>query len=343
MDENIQVRISGTGGQGIILTAVILAEAAMNDGKNVVQSQSYGPESRGGSSRADIIISPDALGQIYNPRAEELDVLLTLSQEAYDKFIKDINEQGILIFDSSNVIQTKPIEVQNYGLPFTETAIKNFETELVTNIIALGALCYLTNIVSISSLERAIKAKVNPKFLKMNQEAVNIGIEMAKKLEFEESRAGGQKVFWTKTQAKIARDMERAELKFQKISHIGIAVENIHKAIGLYSLLGFEVSNIEELKEQKLKIALVDIGESKLELLQPTDKESVIQKFLDKKGPGIHHIAFEVGDIEAKIKDLKAKDIKLIDEKPGIGVGGAKFTFLHPESTEGVLIEICQH
>ena len=338
MDEHIQVRISGTGGQGIILAGIILSESAMYDGKEVVQSQSYGPESRGGYSRTDIIISKET---IYNPRAEVLDIFLALSQEAYDKYWKNVSENGIIIFDSNKVIQNKPIPIQNYGLPFTETAMENFDTELVANIIALAALCYLTNTVKISSLKKAITAKVKPQFNEINLKALNIGINMAKELELQEGGTSKDKIWHKLSDKKVPTD--KSGLKFQKISHIGIAVENIQEAIGLYSLLGFEISNIEELKEWKIKTAFVHIGESSLELIQPTHKDSTIQKFLDKRGPGIHHIAFEVGDIEAKIKDLQAKDIILIDKKPRIGAGGTKVAFLHPKSTEGVLIEICQH
>ncbi len=170
-----EIRLSGSGGQGLVLAGIILSEAAILDGKKVLQSQSYGPESRGGSSRSDVIISDDI---IYYPRAVDLDVLLCLTQEAADKFLGDLKTDGFLIFDSS-VIKVNPIDGEAIGIPFSEYAIENFKTTIVTNIISLSFLCRITEIVSLKSLKKAIKERVKERYMDMNMKAVKLGIQLA--------------------------------------------------------------------------------------------------------------------------------------------------------------------
>ncbi|HHE40784.1 MAG TPA: 2-oxoacid:ferredoxin oxidoreductase subunit gamma [Candidatus Cloacimonetes bacterium] len=172
-----EIRLSGSGGQGLILAGIILAEAAIMDGKKVLQSQSYGPESRGGSSRADVIISNET---IYFPRAVELDILLSLTQEAADKYLPNLKSNGYLFYDSSS-IKVNPIDGESIGVPFTELAIKNFKKAIVTNIISLAFLCRVTEIVSMDSLKEAIKNRVKARFIDMNMEAVSLGIKLAEK------------------------------------------------------------------------------------------------------------------------------------------------------------------
>jgi len=131
---------------------------------------------------------------------------------------------------------------------------------------------------------------------------------------------------------------------FEKIDHIGIAVGDLDKAISFYrDQIGVDLKNIEEVDEQKVKVAVFPVGESNLELLETTDPQGPVGKFVEKKGEGFHHLAFRVSDIEAKLEQLKAQGVVLIDEKPRYGAGGAKVAFLHPRSTGGVLIELCQH
>ncbi|MCK4359817.1 MAG: methylmalonyl-CoA epimerase [Candidatus Cloacimonetes bacterium] len=129
----------------------------------------------------------------------------------------------------------------------------------------------------------------------------------------------------------------------KKIDHIGIAVKNLDEAIKTYQKLGFEVSDIEEVPSQKVKVAFIEIGESKIELLEPTSLESTIAKFIEKHGQGMHHLAIEVDDIEKKIKFLKDAGINLIYQTPKPGAHGIKMTFIHPKSANGVLIELCQY
>lgn len=129
----------------------------------------------------------------------------------------------------------------------------------------------------------------------------------------------------------------------KKIDHIGIAVKSIEESLKLYrDILGLTLQGIEVVEEQKVKTAFLPIKDSEFELLESTDAEGPIAKFIEKKGQGIQHIALEVEDIEKALKEMKAKGIRLIDETPRYGAGGAKIAFLHPKSTDGVLIELCQ-
>lgn len=130
---------------------------------------------------------------------------------------------------------------------------------------------------------------------------------------------------------------------FKKIDHLGIAVENIQEAIRLYKdILGLDYRGEEEVAEQKVRTAFFPLGESSIELLEPTSEDSPIAKFMAKKGPGIHHIALRVDDVSKAIEAMKAQGIQMIDEVPRIGAHGAKIAFIHPKSTPGVLIELCQ-
>lgn len=129
----------------------------------------------------------------------------------------------------------------------------------------------------------------------------------------------------------------------EKINHIGIAVRNLENSIPLYrDQLGMELEGTEEVAEQKVRVAFLKIGESRIELLEPTAADSPVAKFLEKNGEGIHHLAYEVEDIEAALAELKQKEVRLIDEKPRHGAHGSLIAFLHPKATGGVLTEICQ-
>lgn len=130
---------------------------------------------------------------------------------------------------------------------------------------------------------------------------------------------------------------------FKKIDHLGIAVEDLQAAVRLFQdVLGLEFAGEETVAEQRVKTAFFPVGESSLELLEPTDPDSPIAKFLAKRGPGIHHIALGVEDVAQAIEELKAKGVRLIDEAPRLGAHGAKIAFVHPKSTPGLLIELCQ-
>lgn len=127
----------------------------------------------------------------------------------------------------------------------------------------------------------------------------------------------------------------------KKLDHIGIAVKDLNNSIKLYKdILKLNIENEEEVKSEGIKVTFIPVGEIKIELLYPTEPNSTISKFLEKRGQGVHHLSYEVENIEECIKELKEKGIRLINEVPKIGAEGAKIVFLHPSSTEGVLIEL---
>ena len=128
-----------------------------------------------------------------------------------------------------------------------------------------------------------------------------------------------------------------------KIDHIGIATEAIEQAAGFYrEAFGLPVADVEVVSEQKVRVAMLPIGETRIELLEPTSSDSPISKFLAKRGPGIHHIAVQVEDIRKSLEKLKQQGARLIDEAPRTGAGGCLVAFVHPSSTGGVLVELVQ-
>lgn len=128
----------------------------------------------------------------------------------------------------------------------------------------------------------------------------------------------------------------------KSIEHIGIAVKNLEESIKYYEdVLGLKCYAIEEVKDQKVKTAFFKIGEVKIELLESTDPQGPIGKFIEKKGSGVHHLAFKVEDVQSSLSKVKEKGVQLIDEKPRAGAEGLQIGFLHPKSTGGVLTEFC--
>jgi len=174
--DRYEVRLSGSGGQGLILGGVILAEAIGTiDGKNVVQSQSYGPEARGGASRADVVISDS---EIYYPKTMKLDMLLALTQEACDKYFHDLKEGGILIVDSNLVSQ--PPTPRYFGFPFIELARHEIGVAMVANVISLGAICELTGIVSKKAIREVVSRRAPKGTEEKNLKALELGLKIAK-------------------------------------------------------------------------------------------------------------------------------------------------------------------
>lgn len=129
----------------------------------------------------------------------------------------------------------------------------------------------------------------------------------------------------------------------KKVDHIGIAVKSLDETLKFYEdVLGIKCVSTEVVEEQKVKVAFLPVGDTEVELLESTEENGPIAKFIEKRGEGIQHIAYKVDDIEKAIEEFKEKGIRLIDEKPRYGAGGAKIAFLHPKSTFGVLIELCE-
>jgi methylmalonyl-CoA/ethylmalonyl-CoA epimerase len=128
-----------------------------------------------------------------------------------------------------------------------------------------------------------------------------------------------------------------------KIDHIGIATQRLEDGLAIWrDALGLTVQQTEEVAEQRVRVAMLPIGDTRVELLEPTTPDSAVGKFLAKRGPGIHHIAVKVQDINASLAELKRKGARLIDETPRIGAGGCLVAFVHPTSTHGVLLELVQ-
>ena len=141
----------------------------------------------------------------------------------------------------------------------------------------------------------------------------------------------------------IAGLQKEDEVKILKIDHLGIAVKSIDEGKKFWTdALGLEFEGTEIVVEQKVITAFFPVGESEVELLESTAPDGPIASYLEKKGQGIQHVAFRVENIEAALNELKEKGIRLIDEKPRTGAGGAKIAFLHPKSTNGVLVELCE-
>ena len=129
-----------------------------------------------------------------------------------------------------------------------------------------------------------------------------------------------------------------------KVDHIGIATRQIDEALALWrDALGLEIESTEEVTEQGVRVAMLPIGDTHIELLEPLSQNSPVGKFLEKRGPGIHHVAIQVTDIKAALARLKEKGTRLIDETPRVGAGGCLVAFVHPASANGVLLELVQH
>lgn len=132
-------------------------------------------------------------------------------------------------------------------------------------------------------------------------------------------------------------------MQILKIDHLGVAVNSIEDGKNFWTdILGLKFEGDETVEEQKVKTAFFPVGESEVELLESTDPGGPVAKFIEKKGEGFQHVAFRVANIEEALAELKAKGIRLIDEEPRIGAGGARIAFLHPKATGGILVELCE-
>lgn len=177
--DRFEIRLSGSGGQGMILGAVIMAEAIGTDySKNVVQTQSYGPEARGGASKADVVVSTN---EIYYPKAMQLDMLLTMTQESCDKYFVDLKKDGVLVIDSG-LVTSVPTD-NYYGLPFTQLAKEEAGHPMVANVVALGAIAALTGVVTKENLIDAVLKRAPRGTEDKNRKAVEIGWAEAMKIK----------------------------------------------------------------------------------------------------------------------------------------------------------------
>ncbi len=180
MSFRYEVRLSGEGGQGLVLAGKILAEAAaIYDNLNATQSQSYGPEARGGASRSEVIISDE---DIDYPKAVNIDLLLALTQESFDRYSNDVKSGGIVIVDGGVVKQAQPGKFRLFEIPVTQLAREKAGRALVANIVALGIIAGISNIVSENALKMAIGARVPRGTEELNLKAFQIGLDEARKL-----------------------------------------------------------------------------------------------------------------------------------------------------------------
>jgi 2-oxoglutarate ferredoxin oxidoreductase subunit gamma len=179
MGKRYEICLSGSGGQGIILSGIILAEAlGLYGGKFVAQTQSYGPEARGGASRTEVIVSDE---EIDYPKAIKLDLLLAMNQKSCDEYYRDLKEDGMLIVNSTFVTQvptSKAIQI-----PFTKIAREKFHREIVANIISLGTITEFMDIISPKDMEAAVLARVPQGTEKLNRDALKAGVMAARKFK----------------------------------------------------------------------------------------------------------------------------------------------------------------
>lgn len=172
---------SGSGGQGVITAAIILAEAAvLYENLVAVQSQSYGPEARGGATRADVVIADT---EIRYPKVIQPNILVCLTQEAYNQFYPIIRPGGLLLTDTRFVKTQRKVDALQKEIPMYETVMKKIGKPIVFNMCMLGSVIGLTNLVKSNSIIKVLKNRIPPNFLKINQEALNIGIELGAKFK----------------------------------------------------------------------------------------------------------------------------------------------------------------
>lgn len=180
MSFRYEIRLAGSGGQGLILAGKILAEAAaIYDDRNATQSQSYGPEARGGASKSEVIISDE---EIDYPKVTEVDLFLALTQESCDSYHSDLKGDGIMLVDEGYVNRIPEGEFKIYKVPITNLATKEIGHRTVTNIVALGIVVALSKVVSVAAAESAILSRVPKGTEEMNKKAFQVGLEAAKSL-----------------------------------------------------------------------------------------------------------------------------------------------------------------
>lgn len=177
MSELCEIRLSGSGGQGLILAGIILAEAAIAEGKMAIQTQSYGPEARGGASKAEVIVSD---GEIDYPKVGNADIFVAMNQKACDKYIGQLKDGAIAIFDTTYVKEIPTCGAKIYRMPISQLAIKEAGKEMVANIVVLGALTGITQIVDKEAMKKAVLARIPRGTEDLNMKAFEVGYMFSK-------------------------------------------------------------------------------------------------------------------------------------------------------------------
>ncbi|MGA2466029.1 MAG: 2-oxoacid:acceptor oxidoreductase family protein [Thermodesulfobacteriota bacterium] len=180
MPEITQVRLGGFGGQGIVLAGLLLGEAGMIEGRYIAGSNSYGAQARGSSCQSEVVFSN---GPIDFPHLTTADILVAMSQGAYNMFCEDVRaKSGLILFDHSQVMPKEGLNVIQIGIPATEYALKRLKNNQVANIVLLGALIETTKIVSLKAIKKAIHTHVGERFQSLNFKALQIGIELGRRI-----------------------------------------------------------------------------------------------------------------------------------------------------------------
>ncbi len=177
MSRRVEIRLSGSGGQGLILGAIILADAAAREGNYVVQTQSYGPEARGGSSKSEVIIDNK---EIDYPKVTNPDFVLAMNDKSYEKYGTQYKDDGMLLVDSTFVKEVKPSDKKVISIPITKYAREKIGKEIVSNIVALGVINGLTQAVSNESLKEAVLSRTPKGTEEINTKALELGFSLAK-------------------------------------------------------------------------------------------------------------------------------------------------------------------
>ena len=179
MSEIKQVRLSGYGGQGVVLAGVLLGEAGVIDGKYVAGSNSYGAQARGSGCKSEVIFSD---GPIDFPHLITADILIAMSQGAYNQYSGDVREPGgIIFYDQGQVVPREGLHLDQIGIPATEQALTKLKNKQVANLVLLGALIQTTKTVSLEAMEKAMKTHVSERFRALNLKALRLGLELGEK------------------------------------------------------------------------------------------------------------------------------------------------------------------
>lgn len=180
MSEIKQIRLSGFGGQGVVLAGVLLGEAGALDGNYVSGSNSYGAQARGSGCKSEVVFSR---GPIDFPHLMGADILIAMSQGAYNQYCDDVNENsGLILFDQGPVTPKECLKVKQIGIPATDQALKKLKNKQVANIVLLGALLEATKIVSIEAMKKAVKTHVSERFRALNLEALKLGQQLGREV-----------------------------------------------------------------------------------------------------------------------------------------------------------------
>ncbi|MRG86508.1 methylmalonyl-CoA epimerase [Salinibacillus xinjiangensis] len=256
----------------------------------------------------------------------------------------DGHDRGALII--AQVLRDHGMEVIYTGLRQSPAQIAQAAVQEDVDVVGLSSL---------SGAHRSLFPKVVEQLKERNADDIPViggGVIPAEDIPFLEEQ-GVKKVFTPGTPTEaianyikqlITPDEMLGTEPPEKIAHIGVAVKKLEDAMPFYSnILGLPLKGVEEVSSEGVKVAFFQIGETSIELLEPTSEESPIFKFMEKKGEGIHHIAFEVSEIEARLQRYRDQDVPLINDFPKEGANGAKVAFLHPKAANGVLYELCEH